>query len=184
LLERLGIDFEVDGSDIDESAPSDEGPAATARRLAKQKARDVADRHPNAWVLGADQTIDLDGDRLTKPGTEEAARRQLRALSGRTHTLTTAIALVCPSSACLEDAIAFEMEMRNLGDREICEYVDEDTPLDCAGSYKIEAAGIRLFRSMRGDDYTAIVGLPLTRVWNALEEGGYFETVHDDAEET
>ncbi len=180
LLDRLGLDFDVDGADVDESAREGESPGSLARRLAALKARTVARRHPDACVLGADQTIDVDGTRLTKPGSREAACRQLRTLSGRTHRLTTAVALQPPSGEQLEEAIAFEMEMRDLTDDDIRRYVDEDEPLDCAGSYKIEEAGIRLFRSMRGDDYTAIIGLPLTRVWNMLEEVDYFEQLRLD----
>lgn len=147
---------------------------ATARRLAALKASTVAERHPDACVLGADQVVAVDGLLLTKPGSVEAAVDQLKTLSGRTHRLVNAIALRTPSGSILEDTIAFEMQMRELTDSQIRAYVEEDTPLDCAGSYKIESAGIRLFRALRGDDYTAIIGLPLTRVRNILETAGYF----------
>lgn len=79
-----------------------------------------------------------------------------------------------PDGRLLDETVSFEMEMRTLSERTIRQYVELDRPLACAGAYKIEEAGIRLFRAMRGDDYTAIIGLPLTRVWNILEAVDYF----------
>ncbi|MFB6351733.1 MAG: nucleoside triphosphate pyrophosphatase [Bradymonadaceae bacterium] len=174
LLSRLDLAFTSVASKIDESARSDETPRETARRLALAKARAIHDDHPEAWVLGADQTIALDGDRFRKPGTVDAAIDQLRRLAGRTHRLTCAVGLVTPAGDTHRAIVDYEMEMRQLTDRTIREYVDRDRPLACAGAYKIEQGGIRLFRAMRGDDYTAIVGLPLTRVWNILDAAGYF----------
>jgi septum formation protein len=174
LMARLGLDFSAESADIDETALPEETPVQTAVRLARQKARAVADAHPRCYVIGADQTIDVDGARLKKPGSIQKAVEQLQRLSGQTHRLTTAVCVVAPDDRIVEQKVVFAMEMRELTDPEIDAYVHEDTPIDCAGSYKIEAGGIRLFRSLRGDDYTAIIGLPLTRVWNILEKAGYF----------
>ncbi|MFU8803367.1 MAG: Maf family protein, partial [Bradymonadaceae bacterium] len=125
-------------------------------------------------VVGADQVIALDDIIASKPGTARAARAQLARQAGRTHDLHTAVAVVTPDQEVFDDIVHFRMEMRPLSDEEIAAYVAEEAPLDCAGSYKIESGGIRLFRSMHGDDFTAIIGLPLTRVWSLLEEAGYF----------
>ena len=168
LLERLDLEFDTLPAGVDEAASPEEVPGAAA------KAQEVGRRRPEAWVLGADQVIALDEQRFTKPGSPGQARAQLGRLSGRTHRLITAVALRAPDARLYEAAVEYAMEMRPLSEETIVEYVDRDRPLDCAGSYKIEAGGIRLFRSMRGDDYTAIVGLPLTRVWSLLEEAGYF----------
>lgn len=173
-MERLGLVFETEPADIDENASSNESPADTAVRLARKKATSVRTTASNRWVLGADQTIGLDGTLLTKPGSFDAAARQLRRLSGRTHRLHCAVALATPDGRCLDELVEFKMEMRELSEKRVREYLREDQPFDCVGAYKIERGGIRLFRAMRGDDYTAIVGLPLTRVWNILEEAGYF----------
>jgi septum formation protein len=173
LMERLGLAFEVSAADVDESVLGDETPGQTAGRLAELKARTVAADHPQAWVVGADQVIALDGQRFSKPGDAASARAQLSRLSGRTHRLITAVAVVAPGAELFADQIEYAMQMRSLTDAEIAEYVDRDRPLDCAGSYKIEAGGIGLFRALRGDDYTAIVGLPLTRVRRLLERSGF-----------
>lgn len=175
LMERLGLEFEAQSADVDESSRDDETPAQTAQRLAVAKAQAVAAERPDAWVIGADQVIAIEGERLGKPGSAERARRQLATLSGKTHRLITAIALRTPDGQLHEACVEYQMQMRPLSDDEIAAYVAADNPTDCAGSYKIEAGGIRLFRALRGDDYTAIVGLPLTRVWHLLEQAKYFE---------
>lgn len=181
-MERLGLAFETESADIDENALAGESPAETAVRLARKKANSVQTTASNRWVLGADQTIGLDGTLLTKPGSFDAATRQLQRLSGRTHRLHCAVALATPDGRCLEERVEFQMEMRELSEDSIREYLHEDEPLDCVGAYKIERGGIRLFRAMRGDDYTAIVGLPLTRVWNILGAAGYFSASDCDAD--
>lgn len=174
LFERLCLPFDADSADIDESPQPGESPKQSAQRLALEKALHVAQRHPDAFVIGADQVIALDEQVLSKPGTVEAARQQLARQAGRAHDLFTAVALVTPEGTTSGALVHYIMEMRPLSDAQIEAYVDEDSPLDCAGSYKIEARGIRLFRSMVGEDYTAIIGLPLTRVWSLLEDAEYF----------
>jgi septum formation protein len=175
LMERLGLDFESCAADIDESSLEGESPEQTARRLAAAKARAVSQHRPDALVIGADQVIALGDKRYSKPGSPEGARRQLEELSGQTHHLITAVAALRPDGELFEDVADYQMQMRALSEDEIAAYVAEDSPTDCAGAYKIEAGGIRLFRALRGDDYTAIVGLPLTRVWRLLEQSGYFD---------
>jgi septum formation protein len=174
LMARLDLPFEAVGADVDESALPDEAPMATALRLARAKAAHLGQRYDGAFVIGADQVISLDGVRLSKPGTVEAACEQLSRQAGRCHDLYTAVAVHTPEGTIFDEIVHFAMEMRPLTPSEIELYVDTDRPLDCAGSYKIEAGGIRLFRAMRGEDYTAIIGLPLTRVWALLDKSGYF----------
>lgn len=174
LLGRLGVGFEAVAADIDEAPADGESPRQTARRLARAKAEALAADHPDAWILGADQVIALGDRRFSKPGSAEAARRQLAELAGQTHDLLTAVALRRPDGEVFEAMAAYRMTMRPLGDEAIAAYVAEDQPTDCAGSYKVERGGVRLFESMAGDDYTAIIGLPLTRVQTLLERAGYF----------
>ena len=95
-------------------------------------------------------------------------------MQGRTHELLCAVALVGPDDRMRTELVRFEMVMRPLTRAQIEAYVARDEPLDCAGSYMLEAGGIQLFDAMRGDDYTAIVGLPLTRVRALLEWAGLF----------
>lgn len=173
LFSRLGVSFEGRGAYIDESALPDEAPAQTARRLARQKAEAIALEFPDAAVLGADQVIFLADRVFSKPGTKHAAVEQLCLLTGKVHTLLSAIALRMPDGTFYEAECAFQMHMRALS-RDVLEaYVDADLPLDCAGAYKVEERGIRLFSKMEGDDFTSIIGLPLTRVVDVLESAGF-----------
>lgn len=178
-LERLGLVFACDSAHIDESPMPGEAPMALARRLAASKALAVAPRHPGAFVLGGDQVIALEGEIFHKPQSVERACEQLARLQGQSHILITAIALVSPDARLFEEQVSFEMQMRPLGPQAIERYVLRDMPLDCAGSYKIEQAGIGLFKAMRGEDYTAIIGLPLTRVVRVLELAGFAPIARD-----
>lgn len=173
-LARLDVPFEVDPADIDERAVEAPTLRELALELARRKARVVAERRPGAWVLGADQIVARDGVELHKPVTFERACAQLASLQGRAHELLCAAALVGPGGEERAELVRMEMVMRPMSEAEIERYVRRDEPLDCAGSYMLEAGGVQLFDAMRGDDYTAIVGLPLTRVRAMLEWAGLF----------
>lgn len=174
LMDRLGLEYVADAAHVDEARIAQEHPQSLAERLARAKAEAVALRHPGAWVIGGDQVIAL-GDRIySKPGDAAGACAQLAELAGRTHQLITAVCVVAPGGQRYAEAVVFEMCMRPLDASAIAVYVAEDAPHDCAGAYRIEAGGIRLFESLAGDDYTAIIGLPLTRVWSLLERSGFF----------
>lgn len=172
LLARLGLEFAAEAADVDESRAPGEAPRDLAVRLARAKAEAVAGQHPHAWVIGSDQVIAL-GDRVfSKPGTHARAVEQLVELSGAEHQLITAVCVASPRGM-KESVTTFAMQLRELTRAEVEAYVREEEPLDCAGSYRIEAGGIRLFEHLRGDDFTAIIGLPLTAVGRLLRETGY-----------
>ncbi len=165
LLERLGIAFAVEAPRCDEEALKEPGTPASdlALQLARAKAlslrREAA--QAGAFILGSDQLVDLDGQILGKPHTVEGAVSQLKRLRGRAHRLLTAFALVDPESKVETHLDVHTLTMRDLSDHEIERYVAREQPLDCAGSYKIESAGIALFARIEGEDFTAITGLPL-----------------------
>ena len=167
---RLGHPFEVLSPTVDEAREPGEAPRMMASRLARLKAHAVAAQAADAWVVGSDQVIALGETVLYKPGTAERACVQLAQLSGQTHQLVTAVCVVAPGGLEAFDMMTHEMTMRPLSAAEIERYVAEDEPFDCAGSYKVESGGIRLFTSLRGDDYTGIVGLPLTMVRRLLDQ--------------
>ncbi len=172
LMERLNIPFTALPSSFEERAIKEESPAKVAARFAEGKARSILALHPDATVIGADQVIALGNKIFSKPVTKEKACEQLRELSGKTHLLFCARSILSGKKSA-ESIIKFEMEMRQLSDREIEDYVDLDSPLNCCGSYKIESFGIGLFKRLHGPDYTAIIGLPLTEVRTQLERIGY-----------
>lgn len=177
LVERLGIEVDVMSPDFDERTAETALGAWSledrARALALGKARSLAPKYPHALILGADQMAEVDGEVLHKPGTASSARAQLRRLSGRTHRLVTAVTLVRGADGREETVVdVHRLTMRALSDAAIARYVERDQPLDCAGSYKIEALGIALFERIEGTDFTAIVGLPLTAVVTLLGRFG------------
>ncbi|MEM9256943.1 MAG: nucleoside triphosphate pyrophosphatase [Pseudomonadota bacterium] len=173
LLERLGLPFQVQAPRFDETPRASEQPEELARRLAIGKATTVAASHPSALVIGSDQVATCDGRLLSKPGSPEAARDQLRACSGSSARFLTGLAIVCVDRdfewSCVEP---FDVWFRNLSEAEIERYVDREQPLDCAGSFKAEGLGIALFQKLRGDDPTSLQGLPLIQLCGALRAAG------------
>jgi septum formation protein len=174
LLRRLAIPFQSIKPDIDEGSyhSASESPEQLASLLAKVKASIVFDQQPQAVVIGSDQLIDLDGRVLGKPGTSDAAIAQMRAMSGRSHRLLTAVCVITPGGP-VEFLNETRMQMRALTGAEMERYVAHDRPLDCAGSYRIESLGIGLFENIQTDDFTAIMGLPLIRLAQILRDLGY-----------
>jgi len=173
LLGRLGIPFETDSPQVDETPQPGEAPADLARRLALAKAHAVAQRHPDAVVIGSDQVADLNGQPLGKPGTHERAVAQLRQMSGQTVIFQTALAVVCRASGFEQlDLAPVRVVFRTLGDAEIEHYLRTEQPYDCAGSAKSEGLGIALLDRIDNDDPTALVGLPLIRTCRLIRAAG------------
>jgi septum formation protein len=174
LLARLGLAFEVAAPQVDETPQPGEAPRALAERLALAKAREVAARHPEAWVIGSDQVADLAGEPLGKPGTHERAVAQLRRMSGQTMVFHTAVAVVRHGAGFAQTDLApVEVRFRTLQDEEIERYLRAEQPYDCAGSAKSEGLGIALLEAIHSDDPTALVGLPLIRTARLLRAAGF-----------
>lgn len=173
LLDKLGLEYSCDSPDIDESARPDEDADTLVSRLALEKARAVAIRHPDALIIGSDQVATLDRHILGKPLTHARAIEQLSLASGHTVRFLTGLCLLDASTGDYQlDSVPFEVEFRKLGRPEIEQYLLREQPYDCAGSFKSEGLGIALFQSMRGDDPNALVGLPLIRLVSMLEQVG------------
>ncbi len=171
LLGRLGLPFEAWSPAVDESALPGESCARTAARLARLKAEAARARFPGAWVIGSDQVAELDGAPIGKPGDRDNARRQLRAMRGRTVTFHTGLCLLANGRAH-EAVVPTRVAFRRLEDAEIERYLDREPAFDCAGSAKSEALGISLLESLAGDDPTALVGLPLIALSSMLRAEG------------
>ena len=172
LLQRLNLAFRCERPEVDETPAAGELPDALAARLARQKALDVAARHPGSWVLGSDQTAALDGQALGKPGTVEAACAQLAAMSGRRVDFHTAICVAGEGRALTASDVT-TVHFRSLSSAEIQRYVAAEQPLDCAGSFKCEGLGISLFTAIETRDPTALVGLPLISTCQLLRQAGF-----------
>ncbi|MDD2664038.1 MAG: Maf family nucleotide pyrophosphatase [Dechloromonas sp.] len=173
LLGRLGLPFDIANPRVDETPLPGEAPESLALRLAEAKARAVAADHPDALIIGSDQVATVDGEIYGKPGSHDNAVAQLRTLSGRTVNFFTAL--------CVLDARSGEADVRGvptlvgfreLTDDEIENYLRREPAYNCAGSAKSEGLGVALLSSMRGDDPTALVGLPLIALCDMLRRHG------------
>jgi len=171
LLARLGLPFEAWSPDVDEAPLDGEHCEQTARRLARAKAEAARARFPGAWIIGSDQVAELDGRPLGKPGDRDNARRQLLSMRGRRVVFHTALCLLAGDRAH-EAVVPTEVVFRDLGADEIERYLDREPAYDCAGSAKSEGLGIALLDTLRGDDPTALVGLPLIALAAMLRQEG------------
>lgn len=170
LLGLVGIDHEVLPSDTDESLIAGELPEQYAERLARAKAAVIAEFNPGALVIGADTIVVIDDVVLGKPQDVGDAERMLRTLSGRSHTVMTAVA------ATLDGHIASGVEIVDvtflpLSDDDIKRYVATGEPMDKAGAYGIQGYGATIVRRIDGD-YFAVMGLSLVRLVALLRELG------------
>ena len=172
LLKRLGLPFQVASPGIDEDAEKAKGfkPQALAERLAEMKAAALSS--DAAVVIGGDQLVDFEGQILGKPGSEAAAVQQLQSLAGKTHRLITAVCVSSSDGNMMITDIT-RLTLRKLSLTEIERYVQADRPLDCAGAYKIEQQGVALMEKIETEDSTAIQGLPLIKLAQALRKKGF-----------
>ncbi len=171
LLRRLGLEFEIVPASIDESYVDHEMPAAHAERLAREKALAVAERRPEALVLGSDTIVLVDSDVLGKPRTPAEAVEMLLRLSGREHEVFTGVALVA-GAGTFSAIERVRVRFRTL-DRSECEaYVATGEPLDKAGAYGIQGYGSALVESIIGD-YFAVMGLPIVQTLRLLRLAGW-----------
>ena len=170
LLRLVGIAHEVEPADIDESVLPGESPAPHAERLARAKAHAMAERHPHAVVIAADTIVVVDGDILGKPRDGEQAAAMLRRLSGREHTVFTAIAVArdARTESAVEDV---RVTFRQITDEEIEEYIATGEPMDKAGAYGIQGYGATIVERVDGD-YFSVMGLGLRRLVELLARLG------------
>lgn len=174
LLSRLHIPFDWQAPDVDEQALAGETPQQLALRLSSSKARALAASHGEHLIIGSDQVASCREQSINKPGDYANAFKQLQALSGqRVHFYTGLCVLDSNSGRSIADTVITEVVFRQLSDAEIDNYLRCEQPYDCAGSFKAEGLGIALFDRISSDDNTAIIGLPLIRLRQMLEEFNY-----------
>lgn len=168
LLEDAGLDFQVDAANVDEEnlktaiRAEGGGAAEIAETLAELKAMTVSRRHPQAPVIGADQTLDCNGQLFDKPADMDHARGHLTALAGRTHTLHTSACVVERGARLWHGNATARLTMRPLSADFIDGYLRRTGAEICesVGAYRLEGLGVQLFERIDGDFFT-ILGLPL-----------------------
>ncbi|MFH0847631.1 MAG: Maf family protein [Chloroflexota bacterium] len=174
LLRRLGLKFRVAASDAPEIPDLSLKPIALAKSLALGKARAVAPKYPGALIIAADTIGVLRGKVLGKPEDTEDARKMLSALSGKTHTVITGLAILdAATGKVLTQAIETKVTFRRLSKREVEAYVATCEPLDKAGAYAIQGRGALLIREIQGD-YFNVMGLPLSALCQMLKRFGVY----------
>ena len=173
LLRQMGAEFSVVRPDIEETVREGEEPVTLVERLALEKALAIDPGRDTGVVLGSDTVVVIDEDILGKPENPEEARRMLRRLSGRPHTVFTGFALVDLATGERHvDHARTEVRFRELADEEIARYVESGSALDKAGAYGIQDDfGAVFIEHIAGDFYT-VMGLPLTKVYLALRKIG------------
>lgn len=173
LLKRLGLPFIAQSPDAVEDQLPGEPSRSLAERLALCKAGALSEDFAQHLIIGSDQVATLNKQVLGKPGNFDAAFAQLKAQSGETVLFYTSVAILDSANGayrCATDAT--KVTFRQLGDDEITRYLEREKPYDCAGSFKVEALGIALFKSVETQDPTGLMGLPLILVAKMLREFG------------
>ena len=174
LLEKLHVDFECDSPDIDETPLENETVEDMVVRLAIAKAKTIAERHPNALIIGSDQSAVLNSEKLSKPGNFENAFAQLSRASGQKITFQTGLCLLNSSTGNIQSAcVPYTVVFKELTPTMIKNYLLKEEPYNCAGSFKSEALGIALFERFEGSDPNSLIGLPLIKLVSFLENEGF-----------
>lgn len=172
-LAALQLYFDCQSPSIDETPLAGETAYHCALRLAEAKARAVGRQRPTQWIIGADQTLEFDGEILGKPGSLDTACQQLSRLSGQ--------AVIFHSALCLHHAnlsqtlcrvVSTHVRYRTLSPRQIRAYLHKEPAFDCAGSFQCEGLGIALLEQVRSDDPSALIGLPLIALTSLLAQTG------------
>lgn len=170
LLDLVGIPHTVSPADTDESLRVGELPEAYAERLARAKAETLADTNPEALIVGADTIVVIDDVVLGKPTDIGDAERMLGILSGRSHTVMTAVA-VSYLGRTVSAVEMVDVTFRPLREDEIRSYVATGEPMDKAGAYGIQGYGATIVRRIDGD-YFAVMGLSLVKLVALMAEVG------------
>jgi len=181
MLDGAGVPFSVQVADVDEDAvkaghdPADA--AGLAVELARIKALAVSRHDPEAWVLGADQTLAFAGGLVSKAGSLDEARERLTAMRGQTHQLHSGAALACNGRVVWSGVDTATMRMRDFSDAFLDAYLaaEGEGLLASVGSYRLEGMGSQLFEAVEGDYFT-VLGLPLWPVLTELRRAGVLAT--------
>ena len=170
LLSSTGLTFRVEVKAVDEAMLASESPKGLVERLALEKAEIISKRHPEAWVIGADTVVAIDGEILGKPVDHKDAVRMLTMLAGATHEVWTGMAILNANKKAQKVfSTITEVDMMHLSGAEIERYVATQEPMDKAGAYAMQGVGGNFVKSVRGS-VSSIIGLDSARVVQELLE--------------
>ncbi|MEK4486606.1 Maf family protein [Psychrobacillus sp. FSL H8-0484] len=166
LFGKLGIPFEVQPSSVNEEVEGEHTPEEFALSIAKLKATAIAEKNPHAVVIGADTTVRLGNELLSKPANNEEAKKYLQKLSGKVHNVITGVSIQGLGSS-LGFTESTLVKFYDLTDEQIDAYVATGDSLDKAGAYGIQTMGGLFVEKIQGD-YNNVVGLPISRLFQTL----------------
>jgi septum formation protein len=172
LMDGLGLPYRAEAPGVNEDVSPTLSARQAVQELAARKARALQARHPEAWVIGADQLVEVEGEVLGKPADRGAARQQLGKLLGHTHDICTGVCLLGPGGHMAEALEVSRLTFYPLSADELERYLDLDEWQGCAGSYRVEGAGQALLARLEGDR-TNVQGLPMLTVVRMLREAGF-----------
>ena len=168
LLKIIGLDFEIEKSNYVEDMTEKIPAHKLAQKLALGKAQDIAKKHKNSIIIGADSFVVLGKEFLGKPRTPQKTREMLRKISGKKHKVTTGIAIIdTKKNKIFTDYEITEVWFKKLTMREIEKYIKTGEPLDKAGGYAIQKLGCIFIEKINGD-YTNVIGLPINKIYKYL----------------
>jgi len=172
LLSLLGLRFEIMPSNVEEKFMKGEAPRAHVLRLSEEKARIAYTLHPEAWVIGADTIVIINGDVLGKPRKPDEAKEMLGKLSGQIHTVFTGFTIARKSAGIvIRDAVESSVRFREIPEDEMAWYIRSQEPYDKAGGYAVQGMGAFFIKEIHGS-YTNVMGLPLCEVVDVLKRIG------------
>ena len=172
LLQQTPLQFRVIPSHTEETRLREETPETYVARIAAEKARTVAGRHPGFWVLAADTIVVLEGQVFGKPTNLDNARQMLTTLSGCPHQVMTAFVLLDPVGKTIAaEVVTSQVTFKELSESEVTAYLATGEPFDKAGAYAIQGKGRDLIAQVSGS-HTNIIGLPMDEVTAALRAAG------------
>ena len=170
LLQSVGLKFNIIPAHVNENYLSGESPRQHVKRLSTDKAIIIARKYPEAWVLGADTIVVIDGLILGKPKNEAQARKMLQKLSGREHKVFTGFTIAHVAAKIYKTkVIQSAVQFKTISPKEMDWYVSCDEPYDKAGGYAVQGKGAYFIQSIRGS-YTNVIGLPLCEVLEELKK--------------
>ena len=172
LLKSIGLEFDVVPSHIPEQRTESETPEEYVARLSREKARAIAETHPDRWIIAADTTVVLGDQVLEKPADDTDAKRMLSAISGDTHVVFTGVTLRRIEPAYADTHVtATEVRMLPMTAHDIDWYIATGEPRDKAGAYAAQGLGGMFIDSIHGS-FTNVVGLPLASLFQMLRKAG------------
>jgi septum formation protein len=173
LLGKIINQFTCDSPDIDEPHLPYESFENMAERLSIEKAKALQSKYPNSLIIGSDQVACIKDQILRKPVTKEKNLEQLKICQGKTAYFYTGLCLLNTQTGKYQSSVEhYATRFRSLSDQQLINYIEREKPFNCAGGFKMEGLGISLFEAIEGQDPNILIGLPLIRLIDMLENEG------------